>query len=182
MSPSGLLLCNSDAQPFPSTRCFAVLPLPLHRVSLPAPNLCRAMHRNELLTSFSRRNSPAPAHAPSRPTTTPYPYPLANPALSTQFDLIPSANSTPDTTPAPSGTGSEDADADGDHEHEDGSGNPTKSGRAGNRRRQKYSRTRTGCLSCRTRRIKCDEGRPVCKRCIIAKKTVSLQAGKGDSI
>jgi hypothetical protein len=28
-------------------------------------------------------------------------------------------------------------------------------------------------LSCRTRRIKCDEGRPVCKRCIIAKKSVS---------
>lgn len=26
-------------------------------------------------------------------------------------------------------------------------------------------RTRTGCLTCRTRRIKCDEGRPACRRC-----------------
>ncbi len=26
-------------------------------------------------------------------------------------------------------------------------------------------RTRTGCLTCRTRRVKCDEGRPSCKRC-----------------
>ena len=63
-----------------------------------------------------------------------------------------------------------DHDQDGDGEQEEG---VQKSGRAGNRRRQKYSRTRTGCLSCRTRRIKCDEARPVCKRCIIAKKTVS---------
>lgn len=50
---------------------------------------------------------------------------------------------------------------------------PTKSGRAGNKRRQKFSRTRTGCLCCRSRRIKCDEGRPTCKRCIIAKRVVS---------
>lgn len=26
-------------------------------------------------------------------------------------------------------------------------------------------RTRTGCLTCRTRRIKCDEARPACRRC-----------------
>jgi hypothetical protein len=53
-----------------------------------------------------------------------------------------------------------------------------KTGRAGNRRRQKFTRTRTGCLCCRARRIKCDEGRPVCKRCIIAKKDVS-SSGRG---
>ncbi|WWC90117.1 uncharacterized protein L201_005050 [Kwoniella dendrophila CBS 6074] len=47
---------------------------------------------------------------------------------------------------------------------------PKSSGRSGQKRRQKYSRTRTGCLCCRARRIKCDEGRPTCKRCIIAKK------------
>nr|ODN81204.1 hypothetical protein L203_05710 [Cryptococcus depauperatus CBS 7841] len=44
------------------------------------------------------------------------------------------------------------------------------SGRSGQKRRQKYTRTRTGCLCCRSRRIKCDEARPICKRCIIAKK------------
>ncbi|WVR05106.1 hypothetical protein IAU60_002118 [Kwoniella sp. DSM 27419] len=44
------------------------------------------------------------------------------------------------------------------------------SGRSGQKRRQKYTRTRTGCLCCRARRIKCDEARPVCKRCVIAKK------------
>ncbi|ORY33748.1 fungal-specific transcription factor domain-domain-containing protein, partial [Naematelia encephala] len=46
-----------------------------------------------------------------------------------------------------------------------------RSGRAGVKRRQKYQRTRTGCLSCRARRIKCDEEHPVCRRCTIAKKT-----------
>ncbi|WVQ71577.1 hypothetical protein IAR50_001117 [Cryptococcus sp. DSM 104548] len=44
------------------------------------------------------------------------------------------------------------------------------SGRSGQKRRQKYTRTRTGCLCCRSRRIKCDETRPICKRCVIAKK------------
>lgn len=34
----------------------------------------------------------------------------------------------------------------------------------------KYSRSRTGCLGCRVKRVKCDEGRPVCKRCITAKR------------
>ncbi|ORX39793.1 fungal-specific transcription factor domain-domain-containing protein [Kockovaella imperatae] len=42
--------------------------------------------------------------------------------------------------------------------------------RAGVKRKMKYSRTRSGCLCCRHRRIKCDEKRPVCKRCIIAKR------------
>lgn len=50
---------------------------------------------------------------------------------------------------------------------------PARSGRAGNRRKQKFTRTRTGCMTCRARRIKCDEGLPVCKRCIIARKEVS---------
>ncbi len=64
-----------------------------------------------------------------------------------------------------------------------GASTPPKSGRAGVKRRQKYSRTRTGCLCCRARRIKCDEERPVCRRCVIAKKpvsrrTVSLREGE----
>jgi hypothetical protein len=54
------------------------------------------------------------------------------------------------------------------------------SGRSGNRRRQKYTRSRTGCLGCRVRRIKCDEGRPVCKRCQTSKRPVgSLHAQAG---
>ncbi|WVQ78018.1 hypothetical protein IAT38_000099 [Cryptococcus sp. DSM 104549] len=51
-----------------------------------------------------------------------------------------------------------------------GGSRPAATGRSGQKRRQKYTRTRTGCLCCRTRRIKCDEARPVCKRCVIAKK------------
>ncbi|KAF5237772.1 hypothetical protein FANTH_10647 [Fusarium anthophilum] len=31
-------------------------------------------------------------------------------------------------------------------------------------------RTRTGCLTCRKRRIKCDEGRPICSNCIKSKR------------
>ncbi|KAH8691255.1 putative C6 finger domain protein [Talaromyces proteolyticus] len=30
---------------------------------------------------------------------------------------------------------------------------------------RKHKRTRSGCLTCRSRRIKCDEGRPICERC-----------------
>lgn len=32
----------------------------------------------------------------------------------------------------------------------------------------KRRRTRTGCLTCRTRRIKCDERKPACERCEVA--------------
>lgn len=53
---------------------------------------------------------------------------------------------------------------------------PVKSGRLGVKRRQKYTRSRTGCLGCRARRIKCDEGRPVCRRCVVAKREVSIPA------
>ena len=30
---------------------------------------------------------------------------------------------------------------------------------------KKHKRTRSGCFTCRARRIKCDEGRPLCERC-----------------
>lgn len=124
--------------------------------------------------SGSRRSSPAPGQI------RPGPYPFHNPTLHSQFDLFHPGSGT--STPITSGSegdldhdhegGGADGEGEGEGEGEDGE--PRRSGRAGNRRRQKYSRTRTGCLCCRTRRIKCDEARPVCKRCIIAKKTVSL--------
>jgi hypothetical protein len=146
--------------------------------SYPLPK--ESMYWKTVLTPTSRRRTPPPSHSHShsqtasqRPGPTPYPYALANPALNTQFEF-PSASSTPNGTP--SGSEVDQHEQDGEHE-EEGEGGVVKSGRAGNRRRQKYSRTRTGCLSCRTRRIKCDEARPVCKRCIIAKKTVSSSFG-----
>ncbi|KAJ9096329.1 hypothetical protein QFC21_005149 [Naganishia friedmannii] len=37
-------------------------------------------------------------------------------------------------------------------------------------RKTKYTRSRTGCLACRVKRVKCDETRPECKRCIGAKR------------
>ncbi|KAJ3492583.1 hypothetical protein NLG97_g5290 [Lecanicillium saksenae] len=33
------------------------------------------------------------------------------------------------------------------------------------RRKSWYPRVRTGCLTCRSRRVKCDEAKPVCERC-----------------
>lgn len=39
-------------------------------------------------------------------------------------------------------------------------------------RKTKYTRSRTGCLACRVKRVKCDETRPVCKRCVGAKRDV----------
>lgn len=50
---------------------------------------------------------------------------------------------------------------------------PKPSGRLGVKRRQKYTRTRTGCLTCRARRIKCDGARPSCRKCNVAKREVS---------
>ncbi|XWW92753.1 hypothetical protein V2A60_000679 [Cordyceps javanica] len=41
----------------------------------------------------------------------------------------------------------------------------------GVRRRRWTPRARTGCLTCRTRRVKCDEERPVCRRCILGRLT-----------
>ncbi|KAH8783640.1 hypothetical protein BGZ57DRAFT_735625, partial [Hyaloscypha finlandica] len=34
------------------------------------------------------------------------------------------------------------------------------------RSRAKAPKVRTGCLTCKIRRVKCDEGKPACKRCI----------------
>ena len=31
-------------------------------------------------------------------------------------------------------------------------------------------RTKTGCQTCRTRRVKCDEGKPECNNCIKSKR------------
>lgn len=53
------------------------------------------------------------------------------------------------------------------------SSTPKTSGRLGVKRRQKYTRTRTGCLTCRARRIKCDGARPSCRKCNVAKREVS---------
>ncbi|EGX93633.1 C6 zinc finger domain protein [Cordyceps militaris CM01] len=39
------------------------------------------------------------------------------------------------------------------------------------RRRRWTPRARTGCLTCRTRRVKCDEERPVCRRCTSSRVT-----------
>ncbi|CZR62988.1 uncharacterized protein PAC_12885 [Phialocephala subalpina] len=47
---------------------------------------------------------------------------------------------------------------------------PTASGDAASRPksgRMGKPKTRTGCITCKIRRIKCDEGKPACKRCII---------------
>ncbi|KAL7419001.1 hypothetical protein Q5752_006685 [Cryptotrichosporon argae] len=33
------------------------------------------------------------------------------------------------------------------------------------RRKQRFSRSRTGCLTCRQRRVRCDEAHPVCEKC-----------------
>ncbi|KEP49151.1 putative glycoside hydrolase family 43 protein [Rhizoctonia solani 123E] len=36
----------------------------------------------------------------------------------------------------------------------------------GNRKRPKYTRSKTGCLTCRTKKIKCDETKPMCTKCV----------------
>ena len=48
------------------------------------------------------------------------------------------------------------------------------SGRKGIKRKMKYQRVRTGCLSCRVRRVKCGEERPTCRKCVSSGWGVSL--------
>ncbi|KAI0764447.1 hypothetical protein BC629DRAFT_1251917, partial [Irpex lacteus] len=33
------------------------------------------------------------------------------------------------------------------------------------RKRPKYTRSKTGCLTCRAKKVKCDEEKPDCARC-----------------
>ena len=35
----------------------------------------------------------------------------------------------------------------------------------GRKRKKKYSRSRLGCLTCRQRKVRCDEGKPICEKC-----------------
>jgi Fungal Zn(2)-Cys(6) binuclear cluster domain len=39
------------------------------------------------------------------------------------------------------------------------------SGSGGSRKRPKYTRSKKGCLTCRSKKIKCDERKPLCTRC-----------------
>ncbi|PMD47437.1 hypothetical protein L207DRAFT_478524 [Hyaloscypha variabilis F] len=49
-----------------------------------------------------------------------------------------------------------------------GIGNAQAAGQVGpkKRSRAKAPKVRTGCLTCKIRRVKCDEGKPACKRCV----------------
>ncbi|KAK1594372.1 uncharacterized protein LY79DRAFT_668659 [Colletotrichum navitas] len=51
-------------------------------------------------------------------------------------------------------------------DNNEGNGNEDSNRKKANARK----RTKTGCLTCRKRRIKCDEGRPICNNCIKSKR------------
>ncbi|KAL1743849.1 hypothetical protein HDZ31DRAFT_64657 [Schizophyllum fasciatum] len=50
------------------------------------------------------------------------------------------------------------------------------------RKRPKYTRSKTGCLTCRAKKVKCDEAKPVCTRCAHGQRECTWpnprQAGK----
>ncbi|PKY05253.1 hypothetical protein P168DRAFT_252527 [Aspergillus campestris IBT 28561] len=50
------------------------------------------------------------------------------------------------------------------------SGDPSKMLASGRHKKEVKRRTKTGCLTCRKRRIKCDEGHPVCRNCVKSKR------------
>ncbi|KAK5651568.1 hypothetical protein OQA88_11933 [Cercophora sp. LCS_1] len=64
--------------------------------------------------------------------------------------------------------------SDGNIPHDEGSVSPPPipSGPSGSQPRKPTvrKRTKTGCLTCRKRRIKCDEGKPTCNNCIKSKR------------
>ncbi|KAL2005835.1 hypothetical protein VTN00DRAFT_10328 [Thermoascus crustaceus] len=49
-------------------------------------------------------------------------------------------------------------------------GDPSKMLSGGRHKKEVKRRTKTGCLTCRKRRIKCDEGHPVCRNCVKSKR------------
>ncbi|OJJ49405.1 hypothetical protein ASPZODRAFT_61087 [Penicilliopsis zonata CBS 506.65] len=49
-------------------------------------------------------------------------------------------------------------------------GDPSKLLAGGRHKKEVKRRTKTGCLTCRKRRIKCDEGHPVCRNCVKSKR------------
>lgn len=68
-----------------------------------------------------------------------------------------------------SGAGHEASDDDSDHKyHLDGT--DTSKAEAALKAKLSRKRTKTGCLTCRKRRIKCGEERPMCKNCIKSKR------------
>ncbi|PYI18634.1 hypothetical protein BO99DRAFT_334874 [Aspergillus violaceofuscus CBS 115571] len=50
------------------------------------------------------------------------------------------------------------------------SGDANKMLSGGRHKKEVKRRTKTGCLTCRKRRIKCDEGHPVCRNCVKSKR------------
>jgi hypothetical protein len=105
-------------------------------------------YSNSLLDPFHR-----PFHSLSRPTT---PHILGHPQQhphSHPSSALHTAQTTPNLSPRESSSPS--------------------ASQVGPTRKTKYTRSRTGCLGCRVKRVKCDEGRPSCKRCINAKREVS---------
>ncbi|KAH7126126.1 hypothetical protein EDB81DRAFT_810448 [Dactylonectria macrodidyma] len=50
------------------------------------------------------------------------------------------------------------------------SGEPIGTNRVALKPRKPYSRSRTGCLTCRQKHLKCDENRPVCANCVSAER------------
>ncbi|GAD94587.1 C6 finger domain protein, putative [Paecilomyces variotii No. 5] len=49
-------------------------------------------------------------------------------------------------------------------------GDPSKMLSGARHKKEVKRRTKTGCLTCRKRRIKCDEGHPVCRNCVKSKR------------
>ncbi|KAF9523989.1 hypothetical protein CPB83DRAFT_861891 [Crepidotus variabilis] len=45
------------------------------------------------------------------------------------------------------------------------------------RKRPKYTRSKTGCMTCRVKKIKCDESKPVCMRCTHGSRECSWPEG-----
>ncbi|KAJ3829958.1 hypothetical protein F5880DRAFT_1459682, partial [Lentinula raphanica] len=45
------------------------------------------------------------------------------------------------------------------------------------RKRPKYTRSKTGCLTCRVKKIKCDEAKPTCARCLHGQRDCTWPEG-----
>ncbi|KAL4881991.1 hypothetical protein BJY04DRAFT_207180 [Aspergillus karnatakaensis] len=125
-------------------------PAPLHQQPHQQPQHGPDMYHNHHSASPPLNNSMQgqPSHIPQAPIGSPMP-PMAS--VSQYMAGYPGMNS-------------------GGQMHYQLQGDASKMLSGSRHKKEVKRRTKTGCLTCRKRRIKCDEGHPVCRNCVKSKR------------
>ncbi|BCS24434.1 putative C6 finger domain protein [Aspergillus puulaauensis] len=141
-------------------------------------------HYSPQQNALTQHHQQSPAQTHQQPQLPPDMYhsqnsaspPLTNPSMQGQASHIPQA---PIGSPMPpmasvsqymAGYPSQMGMNSGGQMHYQLQGDANKMLSASRHKKEVKRRTKTGCLTCRKRRIKCDEGHPVCRNCVKSKR------------